>query len=175
MKKSLLGALFLAALGAALAYVPMDYYTEGILMLLCINMIAAMGVSLLTGFTGIFTLGHAAYMAMGAYTAAILIMNYDVPWLPSVLAGGVLAAALAWVVGVPTMKLTGDYYAIASLGLCEAIRLVIENWQSVTPAQAQIREQLLRLKWKNYSHAHTTEQKLISNIVLSKKVALANA
>ncbi len=132
MKKSLLGALSLAALGAVLAYVPMDYYTEGILMLLCINMIAAMGVSLLTGFTGIFTLGHAAYMAMGAYTAAILIMNYDVAWLPSVLAGGVLAAALAWVVGVPTMKLTGDYYAIASLGLCEAIRLVIENWQSVT-------------------------------------------
>ena len=120
MKKSLLGALFLAALGAVLAYAPMDYYMEGILMLLCINMIAAMGVSLLTGFTGIFTLGHAAYMAMGAYTAAILIMNYDVPWLPSVLAGGVLAAALAWVVGVPTMKLTGDYYAIASLGLCEA-------------------------------------------------------
>ncbi len=132
MKKTLFGALFLALIAAFLAYMPMDYYMEGILMLLCINMIAAMGVSLLTGFTGIFTLGHAAYMAMGAYTTAILVMNYDVAWLPAVIAGGLTAALLAWAVGLPTMKLTGDYYAIASLGLCEAIRLVIENWQSVT-------------------------------------------
>lgn len=132
MKKTLFGALFLALVAAFLAYMPMDYYMEGILMLLCINMIAAMGVSLLTGFTGIFTLGHAAYMAMGAYTTAILVMNYDVAWLPAVIAGGLTAALLAWAVGLPTMKLTGDYYAIASLGLCEAIRLVIENWQSVT-------------------------------------------
>ncbi len=132
MKKTLLGTLFLAAAGVLLTSVSFEPYTEGILILLCINMIAAMGVSLLTGFTGIFTLGHAAYMAMGAYTTAILIMTYDVSWLPALLAGGVMATLLAWVIGVPTMKLTGDYYAIASLGLCEAIRLIIENWQSVT-------------------------------------------
>ena len=50
-------------------------YFGGIIILLCINSIAAMGVSLLTGFTGIFTLGHAAYMALGAYTTAILTVN----------------------------------------------------------------------------------------------------
>ncbi len=132
MKKTLLGALLLVAFGIVVSILPLEPYTEGILTLLCINMIAAMGVSLLTGFTGIFTLGHAAYMAMGAYTTAILIMNYDLPWFPSLLAGGVMAVVLAWVIGVPTMKLTGDYYAIASLGLCEAIRLIIENWESVT-------------------------------------------
>jgi branched-chain amino acid transport system permease protein len=104
----------------------MSGYTEGILILLCINAIAAMGVSLLTGFTGIFSLGHAAYMALGAYTTAILTVQHDIHWLPAILLGGVVAVAVAYFIGVPTLKLMGDYYAIAS------IRLILENWQSVT-------------------------------------------
>ena len=103
----------------------MSGYTEGILILLCINAIAAMGVSLLTGFTGIFSLGHAAYMALGAYTTAILTVQHGVHWLPAILLGGVVAVAVAYFIGVPTLKLMGDYYAIASIGLGEAIRLVL--------------------------------------------------
>ncbi|WP_233572737.1 branched-chain amino acid ABC transporter permease [Fretibacterium sp. OH1220_COT-178] len=110
----------------------MGGYQEGIVILLCINCIAAMGVSLLTGFTGIFTLGHAAYMALGAYTAAIMTVRYGIHWLPAILAGGIVAVAVAWMIGVPTLRLTGDYYAIASIGLGEAIRLILENWQSFT-------------------------------------------
>lgn len=110
----------------------MSGYTEGIIILICINAIAAMGISLLTGFTGIFSLGHAGYMAIGAYTAAILSVRHDVPWLIAVIAGGILAMLIAWLIGIPTLKLMGDYYAIASIGLGEAIRLVLENWQSFT-------------------------------------------
>ncbi|WP_347712885.1 branched-chain amino acid ABC transporter permease [uncultured Fretibacterium sp.] len=110
----------------------MGGYQEGIIILLCINCIAAMGVSLLTGFTGIFTLGHAAYMALGAYTAAILTVRYGIHWLPAIVAGGLVAVAVAWMIGMPTLRLTGDYYAIASIGLGEAIRLILENWQSFT-------------------------------------------
>lgn len=110
----------------------MSGYTEGIIILLCINAIAAMGVSLLTGFTGIFSLGHAAYMALGAYTAAILTVEYGVHYVPAILLGGVMAMIVAYVIGVPTLKLMGDYYAIASIGLGEAIRLILENWQSLT-------------------------------------------
>ncbi|WP_299079968.1 branched-chain amino acid ABC transporter permease [uncultured Fretibacterium sp.] len=110
----------------------MGGYQEGIVILLCINCIAAMGVSLLTGFTGIFTLGHAAYMALGAYTAAILTVRYGVHWLPAIVAGGLIAVLVAWMIGMPTLRLTGDYYAIASIGLGEAIRLILENWQSFT-------------------------------------------
>ena len=91
-----------------------------------------MGVSLLTGFTGIFTLGHAGYMAIGAYTAAILSVRHDVPWFAAVIAGGILAMVLAYLIGVPTLKLMGDYFAIASIGLGETIRLILENWQSFT-------------------------------------------
>lgn len=110
----------------------MSGYTEGIIILLCINSIAAMGVSLLTGFTGIFSLGHAAYMALGAYTTAILTVEYGVHYIPAILLGGAMAVVVAYVIGVPTLKLMGDYYAIASIGLGEAIRLILENWQSVT-------------------------------------------
>ena len=132
MKKSLLGNAAVIALGLALALYPLGGYQEGIVILLCINCIAAMGVSLLTGFTGIFTLGHAAYMALGAYTAAILTVRYGVHWLPAIVAGGLIAVLVAWMIGMPTLRLTGDYYAIASIGLGEAIRLILENWQSFT-------------------------------------------
>ena len=132
MKKSLLGNAAVIVLGLTLALYPLGGYQEGIIILLCINCIAAMGVSLLTGFTGIFTLGHAAYMALGAYTAAILTVRYGVHWLPAIVAGGLVAVAVAWMIGMPTLRLTGDYYAIASIGLGEAIRLILENWQSFT-------------------------------------------
>ena len=132
MKRSLLGNAAVILLGLALALYPLGGYQEGIVILLCINCIAAMGVSLLTGFTGIFTLGHAAYMALGAYTAAILTVRYGVHWLPAIVAGGLVAVAVAWMIGMPTLRLTGDYYAIASIGLGEAIRLILENWQSFT-------------------------------------------
>ncbi|HHZ04170.1 MULTISPECIES: branched-chain amino acid ABC transporter permease [Acetomicrobium] len=107
-------------------------YFGGIIILLCINSIAVMGVSLLTGFTGIFSLGHAAYMALGAYTAGILTVEHGVHWFLAILAGGLLAMVVAYLIGIPTLKLMGDYYAIASIGLVESIRLILENWQSVT-------------------------------------------
>ncbi|MBQ7733815.1 MAG: branched-chain amino acid ABC transporter permease [Synergistaceae bacterium] len=124
--------IVLILIGLALALWPLGGYQEGIVILMCINCIAAMGVSILTGFTGIFTLGHAAYMALGAYTTAILTVRYGVHWLPAIIAGGLMAVLIAWLIGLPTLKLTGDYYAIASIGLGEAIRLILENWQSFT-------------------------------------------
>jgi branched-chain amino acid transport system permease protein len=110
----------------------MGSYASGIITLLAINCIAAMGVSLFTGFTGIFTLGHAGYMAIGAYTAAILTVKYEIYWLFGIIGGGLMGMAIAYLIGLPTLRLVGDYYTIASLGLGEAIRLVIENWNSMT-------------------------------------------
>jgi len=113
-------------------YIPLPVYFEGIIVLLCINCIAAMGVSILTGYTGIFTLGHAAYMALGAYTAAIMTVRYGYHWFPAIVAGGGIAVVVGWLIGTPTLRLTGDYYAIASIGLGESIRMILDNWQRVT-------------------------------------------
>ena len=132
MKKSILSSAVFVLIGCTMAFWPLSGYHEGIVILLCINCIAAMGVSLLTGFTGIFTLGHAAYMALGAYTTAILIVRHSYQWFPAIVAGGLVAVVVACFIGMPTLRLTGDYYAIASIGLGEAIRLILENWQSFT-------------------------------------------
>ena len=110
----------------------MDGYSSGIITLLAINCVAALGVSLFTGFTGVFTLGHAGYMAIGSYTTAILTVEYGMHFLPAIIIGGIVAMIFAYLIGIPTLKLVGDYYTIASLGLGEAIRLIIENWESVT-------------------------------------------
>lgn len=110
----------------------MEGYAIGVITLLAINCVAALGVSLFTGFTGVFTLGHAGYMAIGAYTAAILTVEYGIHYVAAIIAGGILAMIIAYLIGIPTLKLVGDYYAIVSLGLGEAIRLIIENWNSVT-------------------------------------------
>ncbi|MEG1641625.1 MAG: branched-chain amino acid ABC transporter permease [Synergistaceae bacterium] len=110
----------------------LDGYAGGIITLLAVNCIAALGVSLFTGFTGIFTLGHAGYMAVGAYTAAILTVEYGFHYVGAIIIGGIVAMLVAYLIGKPTLKLVGDYYTIASLGLGEAIRLIIENWESVT-------------------------------------------
>ncbi|MDO4952896.1 MAG: branched-chain amino acid ABC transporter permease [Synergistaceae bacterium] len=107
-------------------------YSSGIVTLLAINCIASLGVSLFTGFTGIYTLGHAGYMVIGAYTAAILTVQFHLHFVLAIIAGGLLAMICAYLIGLPTLKLVGDYYTIASLGLGEAIRLIIENWESVT-------------------------------------------
>jgi branched-chain amino acid transport system permease protein len=132
LQKSIIGNVLFICFGIALINLPLAGYSEGILTLLCINVIAAMGLSILTGFTGIFSLGHAAYMALGAYTAAILTIRHHVHWLPAVVAGGFVAMIIAYAIGYPTLKLVGDYYTIASIGLCEAIKLILENWQSFT-------------------------------------------
>lgn len=107
-------------------------YLEGLVILICINLLAVLGVSLLTGFTGIFSFGHAAYMAIGAYTASILVVKLHVPFVLA-LAGSAITATLAsLIIGWPTMKLVGDYFAIAALGFGEAVRLLMDNGGNLT-------------------------------------------
>jgi len=99
------------------------------LALICIYVVLAVSLNLITGFTGQFSLGHAGFMAIGAYTAAIIVGHYQT--LPSVavglIAGGVLAMVIGVLIGIPTLRLKGDYLAIATLGMAEIIRVVFMN------------------------------------------------
>jgi len=110
----------------------MTIYTQGILFLTFINLISVLGLSLLTGFTGSFCFGQAGFMAIGAYVSAMLAKFLSVP-IPIALVCGSLAGGLISIpIGIPTLKLKGDYFAIATLGFAEAVRLVIENLQQFT-------------------------------------------
>jgi len=110
----------------------MTVYVQGIIFLISINLISVLGLSLLTGFTGSFCFGQAGFMAIGAYVSGMMAKFLDVPIPISVLCGMLAGGLISIPIGLPTLKLKGDYFAIATLGFAEAVRLVIENLQQFT-------------------------------------------
>lgn len=127
----------------------LNNYYQRILAVIAINIILTASLNLTNGYTGDFSLGHAAFMAVGAYSSALLTLPVtvkssllrDLPaWLqgltlPFPLAtviGGVLAGALAFLVGIPVLRLRGHYLAVATLGLMVIVRVVANNWRAVT-------------------------------------------
>ncbi len=97
------------------------------IVLICINIILAVSLNLITGFTGQFSIGHAGFMAVGAYMSAVLTVKMGMPFIAGILAGAAAAAFLGFAIGLPTLRLKGDYLAIATLGLGEIIRITILN------------------------------------------------
>ena len=104
-------------------------YILGVLTLAGINLMAVLGLSLLTGFTGMFSFGHAGFMAIGGYTSAMMTVKFGLPFIPALLIGGLAASLVSSVIGRLTLKLKGDYFCIATLGFGEAIRLILDNVQ----------------------------------------------
>ena len=97
------------------------------IVLICINVILAVSLNLITGFTGQFSIGHAGFMAVGAYLSAVMTVKLGLPYIVGILAGAAGAAILGFAIGLPTLRLKGDYLAIATLGLGEIIRITILN------------------------------------------------
>lgn len=114
----------------------MDYILS-IIILACINMVAVLGLAIFTGFTGLFSLGHAAFVGVGAYTSSILTYYYFVPFYIALPAGAAAAGLVSLVIGVPTLraKLRSDYFAIAILGFGEALRVLLENLEITNGAR----------------------------------------
>jgi branched-chain amino acid transport system permease protein len=107
-------------------------YSIGVITVTCIYMIAVLGVSILTGFTGLFSLGHAGFMAIGGYVSGILSRAYGVPMPMAILLGMAGAVLVGLLIGYPSLKLKGDYFIIATLGIGEAILLLIQNMNELT-------------------------------------------
>ena len=97
------------------------------LLIIGINVIMSVSLNLINGYTGQFSLGHAGFMAVGAYVGVVLTTNFHAPFIVALVAGGLVAAFLGFLIGLPTLRLRGDYLAIATLGLGEIIRIVIMN------------------------------------------------
>jgi branched-chain amino acid transport system permease protein len=127
----------------------MNPYFFSIIMYAGINVILAVSLNLINGFTGQFSMGHAGFMSVGGYTAAFLstslrATNPDLLATPfgegaillgCLLAGGLVASAIGYVVGQPSLRLRGDYLAIVTLGFGEIIRVVILNMDSIGGAR----------------------------------------
>lgn len=138
-------------LGFAWAQQHSDAYTLRIMNLCAIYTILGVSMNLINGFSGQFSLGHAGFMAVGAYVTAILTISPELkatiyfitpimkpldtmmlPFFPALLIAGVVAALFGLIIGVPTLRLKGDYLAVATLGFAEIIRVVFTNLTSIT-------------------------------------------
>lgn len=128
-------ASFLIVWGLIAAGVINDYLFT-VVVTICVNIILACGLNLITGFTGQFSLGHAGFMSIGAYACAFLTMRFDstLGFFGGVLAGACLAALAGFLIGLPILRLKGDYLAIATLGMSEIIRNVFTNLEATNGA-----------------------------------------
>jgi branched-chain amino acid transport system permease protein len=149
-KTLLVVVLILACLGGvAVAQRSLNDYVLSLVNFVGIYIILAVSLNITNGFTGLFSLGHPAFMAIGGYTAAILtfpvqrkayflaglpewLSRTEVPFLPSLLMGGIMASLAALVVGVPVLRLRGHYLAVATLGVLIIVQVLITNLESVT-------------------------------------------
>ena len=128
-----------------------DAYVRRILNLSAIYAIVSVSMNLVNGFTGLFSLGQAGFMAIGAYSVAIftvplaerakifyitlqnpVLAQIELPFVAALLLGGFLAALVAVLIGLPVLRLKSDYLAIATLGFSEIIRIVFTNTKSIT-------------------------------------------
>ncbi len=121
---------FLAVLTVGLL-VENPYYLQ-LFTFIGINTLLALGLNMLMGYAGQISLGHAAFYGIGAYTTAILTVHYSLsPWLSLPCALG-LAAAVAFVVGLPTLKLSGYYLGMGTLGFGMIGYIIFREWSSLT-------------------------------------------
>ena len=108
-----------------------DAYTAQILTLGAINTIMAISVNIVCGITGQLSLGQAAFMAVGAYSC-IILTETGIPMVVSIIFAALITAFVGFLIGFPTLKLTGDYLAIVTLGFGEIIRVLLVNFRTIT-------------------------------------------
>ena len=137
--KKWIGLILTFAIVQVLVYLNViNDYLQATIATICINIILAVSLNLVTGFTGQFSLGHAGFMSIGAYVCAIVLMRVPTVWgfLVGLFAGAIIAAIVGFLVGLPTLRLRGDYLAIATLGMSEIIRIIFLNMDSLTNGAA---------------------------------------
>lgn len=136
----LVGMIGMLAIGFSLDNMA-NAYTQLIVLYIYINIILALSLNLVNGFTGQFSLGHAGFMGVGAYTSAYLSLQFGSAFYMFPLyaiAGGLVAAAAGYMVGLPSLRLRGDYLAIVTLGFSEIIRVIFLNTEAVGGARGMI-------------------------------------
>jgi branched-chain amino acid transport system permease protein len=142
-------ALALLALLLGAADLLAGDYVKRIIIGIGINVILVTALNLSNGFTGVFSLGHVGFMAIGAYAASVLTLpvrlkavnlpdlpgwlgGVSLPFLPATLAAGLIAALVAFAVGLSLMRLKGSYVSVATLGFMVIVYVVLVNWDQVT-------------------------------------------
>ena len=121
----------------------LNEYMSRLITLSCIYAIVSLALNLISGFTGQLALGHAGFMSIGAYTTATFIMKVfpegPVWMIIGILIGGLFSAAVGFIIGLPALRLRGDYLAIVTLAFCEVIRVIMVNLEGITGGAAGLK------------------------------------
>lgn len=126
-----LGLILLMFIASKLGFGANEYHYF-ILNLILVNLVAVIGLNLLVGFTGLLSLGHAAFMGVGAYTSALLMNHFGFPLVVSMIVAGFVAAFAGLIVGIPSLRIKGFYLMVATLAFQMVIDYTIMHWDSVT-------------------------------------------
>ncbi len=108
-----------------------ENFSAHIASVLLINVIIAIGLNILVGYTGQVSLGHAGFLAIGAYTSVILVMKAGFPFLVALPLAGLMSALFGFMLGLPALRMEGPYLAIATLGFGIAIEQILGVWDTV--------------------------------------------
>ena len=101
--------------------------------------VLGMGLNVLLGYTGLVSLGHAGFYGIGAYVCALLQVNAGWSFWPALLAAGLFSALIGFLLGLPSLRLTGTYLSIVTLGFCEIVQMILKQWESVTNGNYGVR------------------------------------
>ena len=130
MDKALI--LLIISLLLALPLLGFSQYAMRIVILMGIYTVLALGLNILVGYTGLVSLGHAGFFAIGAYGTAYFMIQHALSFILALIIGTLLAGIMGFVLGLPTLRLSGTYLSIVTLGFAMIVQVVIMNWDSVT-------------------------------------------
>lgn len=125
------------ALAALLIVLPVvlqqvNDYLMHVVIMIGIFSVLSLSLNVIIGYAGQFALGHAAFYGIGAYAAALLMINFEVPFWIALPAAAIIAGFFGFILGSPVIRLRGDYLGIVTLGFGEIVRLIFVNWVDVT-------------------------------------------
>jgi branched-chain amino acid transport system permease protein len=143
-------ALIIAVVVLALYPEIASAYNITLWLTVLLTIVLATSWNIISGFTGYTSFGHAGFFGIGAYVGALLIFYDTVTWIPAVILSGLATSLVALVIGYPTLRLRGPYFAITMLGLSELARIVVTAWDSLTRGGLGVFLPILRDTTPNY-------------------------
>lgn len=111
-----------------------------LLVMICLYSMLGMGLNVLTGYTGLVSLGHAGFYGIGAYVCALLQVKMGCNFWLALLAAGIFSAFIGLLLGLPSLRLSGSYLSIVTLGFCEIVQMILKQWETVTNGNYGVRD-----------------------------------
>ena len=126
------GYILLLVIFALLPFLLRDPYYLRVFIFIGIYIVLALSLNLINGYTGLLSIGHAAFYGIGAYSSALLTLRLNVPFIAALPLSGLIAAIFGYLIGKPSLRLTGIFLTLSTLGFNIIFVLILINWEGLT-------------------------------------------